>query len=177
MDTHLPYHVKFIRNGNELKSNDFLKISELQHDEFNRLKSSINLTVADAIKARDEGQYECVIADFYNNSNSATADVTFVGKPVVLINFNESSVSSSFGDSLTIECFFTGLPDPNITWYKNDKVFFSADTTSAIIEHKNGSSSIVFESLEVEDAGTYKCVAKNLVGEDSKSVTIEVSGK
>lgn len=81
--THVIYHVAFSHNGKVLETNEFVTISSLQHHEEDREKASINLTVLQGDEDRDKGEYKCTVMDFYNNTNSAFAMITFVSEPTV----------------------------------------------------------------------------------------------
>ena len=71
----LPYHAKFTKNDVEIETNDYVTITELQHEKDNRQRSFFNLTVLKGLKSRDAGDYKCTIIDYYKNTNSAFATV------------------------------------------------------------------------------------------------------
>src|SRR5690349_6755410 len=81
--TNIIYTAAFTHNGVVLKSNDFITISELNHDTSNRQKASMNLTVRQSNEDRDSGDYKCTVMDYYNNTNSAFATITFVSEPQI----------------------------------------------------------------------------------------------
>ena len=99
--------------------------------------------------------------------------------PIISSNFNQTVMQQSLGDSLKLECLVSGLPAPNLLWYKNDEIFVIEETTSddksmQRVMIDNANSSITFSVLRLEDAGTYKCVAWNRVGSDIREIQLEI---
>lgn len=99
--------------------------------------------------------------------------------PIISSNFNQTVMQQSLGDSLKLECLVTGLPAPNLLWYKNDEVFTIDETNSddnslQRVMIDNANSSVTFSVLRLEDAGFYKCVAWNRVGSDFKEIQLEI---
>lgn len=70
------------------------------------------------------------------------------------------------GANVTLSCVANGLSLLNVTWYKGGKVMSH--------HHGNRTSKAVLTLYNItrEDWGGYVCVAKNSVGEDSKTVFI-----
>ena len=67
---------------------------------------------------------------------------------------------------MTLSCVASGLSPLNVTWYKCGKVMshHQGNCTSKTV--------LAFYNITREDWGEYVCVAKNSVGEDSKTVFI-----
>lgn len=78
------------------------------------------------------------------------------------------------GNEFSFEVLCFGNPSPNFHWYKDD------------VEIKNGLkyeissekevSKIMIKSTTIEDAGSYKVIAKNDLGEMSSSAKVIVTG-
>uniref|UniRef100_A0ACB8FG31 Uncharacterized protein n=1 Tax=Sphaerodactylus townsendi TaxID=933632 RepID=A0ACB8FG31_9SAUR len=89
--------------------------------------------------------------------------------PFLLRNLTDQVVNTSH--SVTLECLVHGLPEPQISWLKNNKE----------IQHQPGiilgpgSQSLLIERVQEEDGGLYRCVAANLKGvvESSAFVTVQ----
>ncbi|XP_046962519.1 obscurin isoform X2 [Vanessa cardui] len=68
-----------------------------------------------------------------------------------------------------------GLPTPEITWYKNGSPLKASDKYS--IKRDGDACCLYVRDITQEDAGQYKCVAKNKEGEDSCEAVLEVVDK
>nr|XP_034830916.1 obscurin isoform X3 [Maniola hyperantus] len=69
----------------------------------------------------------------------------------------------------------TGIPAPEITWYKNNVPLKPSDKYT--IKRDGDACCLYVRDLVQEDAGQYKCVAKNKEGEDSCEAVLEVVDK
>ncbi|XP_045774482.1 obscurin isoform X7 [Maniola jurtina] len=69
----------------------------------------------------------------------------------------------------------TGIPAPEITWYKDNVLLKPSDKYS--IKRDGDACCLYVRDLVQEDAGQYKCVAKNKEGEDSCEAVLEVVDK
>lgn len=74
---------------------------------------------------------------------------------------------------LVINCPISGVPTPNITWYKDGEVISSSNhvTISA-----NGRRLTVTDT-QVDDSGSYKCVGENTAGKEEKTFLVKVNGR
>lgn len=72
----------------------------------------------DAIKEEDRGEYSCETYDSQNELRIVPAILTLhnAEPPLIVTNFNQSSLSKALGEALTLECYVTGLPIPQLTW-------------------------------------------------------------
>jgi titin len=82
------------------------------------------------------------------------------------------------GDNLELKCKVSGYPTPIVSWFKDEK---EIKTTSRIhiLENEGAMGKLMIHSLEDEDEGIYKCLAKNEVvpfNADAK-MTVRVEGK
>ncbi|KAL8608110.1 hypothetical protein ACOMHN_016565 [Nucella lapillus] len=117
------------------------------------------------LKQSDEGTYECVA------SNSAGEHYSY-GRLVFIegpkIREYQRKVLVAAGKSAKLNCIAEGIPRPNITWYRSDRML----QTAYGVEVRQGE--LVIDNVENLDAGTYKCVATNDAGSDSATVSLEV---
>jgi hypothetical protein len=134
-----------------------------------------------AIAKEDSGVYKCEVKpkdDLLDKEVKEFAlTVSDTELPVIITNFNQSAITRSVGDSFSLECLVSGLPVPSLKWYKDDLHFTIDENNSERIEFQNGNSTIYFKVLIADDAGDYKCVAWSRVGEDVKSVQLEIPSK
>ncbi|XP_039247645.2 hemicentin-2-like isoform X1 [Styela clava] len=69
-------------------------------------------------------------------------------------------------ESRVLTCKATGVPEPTVTWYKEEDKLQSGV----------GESRIEVTANDYTDSGTYRCVASNVEGKDQKEVEISVQG-
>ncbi|XP_069798458.1 hemicentin-1 [Narcine bancroftii] len=116
---------------------------------------------------KDSGIYTCL------SSNSAGTDrqvsiLTYIEAPKVTVVQKE--VLIGLGDTAVLECRTTGVPEPEVTWFKGDlelnpSSFLSIDRHRGILE---------IQEIQEVDAGDYTCVAMNDAGRASGQITLDV---
>ena len=89
------------------------------------------------------------------------------------------------GDWFELICSFTGIPNPEIRWEKDNSVFLLGEGRR-IINSTGGTtktSQLEITTLLLSDAGVYTCSVTNVAnmamsnGMDRRSVRLEVRGK
>jgi len=93
------------------------------------------------------------------------------------INEDEASpnnISTIAGKSRVIACPATGAPAPQITWFK-DNVEVVAGDSSDVRVLSNGRR-LEISGVEVEHAGLYRCLAKNIAGHVDREYELHVIG-
>lgn len=84
------------------------------------------------------------------------------------------------GRVLFFECFIQSDPIPTVTWYHNGTAISLRGRFSASLDlQKSNTYKSVFkiEDVNMEDAGKYKVVAKNELGESNASIALNFDGK
>lgn len=79
------------------------------------------------------------------------------------------------GERLTLQCQVAGDPEPQVVWYKDGKKLESNDFVD--LKYKYGLATLKIEEVYPEDAGEYKCVAKNYVNQAETQCTLKVKRK
>ncbi|GBM06778.1 Fibroblast growth factor receptor-like 1 [Araneus ventricosus] len=74
------------------------------------------------------------------------------------------------GGSIRLICKAAGIPEPQVTWLKNDQPL----NTSFASGLKKGRWSLYIRNLQDEDQGNYTCVAYNLYGHRNYTVAVHV---
>lgn len=69
----------------------------------------------------------------------------------------------------------SGVPNPDVTWYKNNEPI--SENKKYKIKSEGDIGCLYVKNCTPEDAGTYKCVARNREGEDSTQAKLEVVDK
>ena len=183
IDTHLPYNLTFSRNGQQVETNDYVVISDIQHEKDNYQKSSINLTVSKGSKSRDEGNYVCAVTDYFKNSNSITATVNFVSEPTVTMTPARDTVYVEKGNKYgTFLVDFMAYPQASFKVYNPQNEPISSDTAvmdryKYDVKIKDNRLTFKVKSPYINDFGNYTIVATTAGQNFTQSLRLEVSGE
>ena len=85
------------------------------------------------------------------------------------------------GEETIASCSWTGSPDPEVTWFKDDSPLVETDLPSRmrITAGREGdtlSSSLEIDAVELSDTGQYTCNVSNPVKHISRVNRLEVEG-
>ncbi|XP_015915688.1 fibroblast growth factor receptor-like 1 [Parasteatoda tepidariorum] len=87
--------------------------------------------------------------------------ISLTYKPRILrVSDKVSPIIKKVGETFKLQCVATGLPAPEMIWYKDGIKINSA---------KTGKWALPFTEAILTDSGNYTCVAKNILGKDSHS--------
>lgn len=181
--SHVLYAVAFSHKGHVQKTNDYMTISELQHDEFDKQKASINLTVLQGVKERDEGDYKCIVMDYHNNTNSFEAEVNFVSEPIVTMNAIKSSIEIDKGKKrATFLIEYRAYPPASFKIYNptNEPISNDMDVMDRIkydVQIEEDRLKFIIKVPEINDFGEYTIVATTAGQNFTLKVKLIVSGK
>ncbi|XP_073667498.1 hemicentin-1 isoform X2 [Paramisgurnus dabryanus] len=117
--------------------------------------------------AKDAGTYGC-LASNVAGTDTQTAIVSYIESPQVTVPHTELVIG--LGQTVVMECRATGVPHPDIMWYKGDvqlrpSAFFSMDP-------QRGTLSV--QQTQDKHAGQYTCVAVNSAGSAQGYITLDV---
>jgi Immunoglobulin I-set domain/Immunoglobulin domain len=170
--------IAWTRDGEVVVGSDELTVEE------NNTKFSWRKTLTwKNISRQDDGIYQCevFVRDIpdVGEKEQVVISVHDTQAPLITTNFNHSTMKQALGDSLRLDCLVSGLPTPSLVWFKDDEVFtlseaVTDETSMQRVMIDNSNSSITFTVLRLEDAGKYKCVAWNRVGQDFKELELEI---
>lgn len=85
-----------------------------------------------------------------------------------------AKVTSKAGATVKLACVVSGAPQPEIRWYHGNNLLHDNSRHSQRLMGKD--ASLLIRDVEVEDAGGYRCVATNSLGEVSCSTILKVEG-
>ncbi|XP_066993450.2 obscurin isoform X6 [Anabrus simplex] len=132
------------------------------------------------VKPEDAGLYTCV-ASTATGKISCSAELTVQGsinqlqrepeKPKIVAETTATEVS--IGGSAMMELKVGGFPRPDIKWYKDGKEVQAGGRVRFLYEDEE-SISLIIKGVTTEDAGKYKIIAKNELGEDAIEVELFV---
>uniref|UniRef100_A0A4W3JWV4 Hemicentin 1 n=1 Tax=Callorhinchus milii TaxID=7868 RepID=A0A4W3JWV4_CALMI len=116
---------------------------------------------------KDAGVYTCLGSNPAGTDRQASV-LTYIEVPKV--NVVRKEILVGLGDTSVLECPATGVPAPEVKWFKGDlelrpSNFLRIDTSQGTLRIQ-GSQDL--------DAGDYMCVATNEAGRDTGQVTLEV---
>ncbi|XP_043360294.1 vascular endothelial growth factor receptor 1 isoform X4 [Dermochelys coriacea] len=131
-------------------------------------KTASILAVAEA---KSSGIYSCVASNKIGNvERNISFYVTAQEAPSLLRNLSDQIVNTS--NSATLECQAQGIPEPQISWFKNHE---EIQQEPGIILGP-GSKMLLIERVKEEDEGLYQCIATNLKGSVESTAYVTVQG-
>ncbi|XP_077422007.1 immunoglobulin superfamily member 10 isoform X1 [Vanacampus margaritifer] len=123
----------------------------------------------------DRGNYVCRAR---NDAGEAvlTVPVVIIAYAPRITTMPPPTLSLMAGTPIKLNCAAIGVPKPEITWELPDHSILSMSQqgrrSGSELLHPQGT--LVVQRLSAFDSGTYKCVAKNHLGADLKSVYVRV---
>ncbi|XP_047102337.1 muscle M-line assembly protein unc-89-like isoform X2 [Schistocerca piceifrons] len=156
-----------------------LSVEKDGHSYFATLEIK-NVTVEDAgkykVTAKNElGESNATISLNFDSDEAPVPEdgikPTFTERPVI--------TQSEDGAKVTFECRLVGDPKPTITWYHGKKMIKEAGRykMSLVQDQKlYYLARLEISSVETEDGGEYKAVAKNKLGEGTASINLNFEG-
>jgi hypothetical protein len=179
IDSEMLFHLEFFHNNRSVTTNDYVAISELKHGN----KSSSTLTIEEVIQARDGGEYECVVTDSNNNSNSNVVNVTYVAEPTITMTPVNNTIVVEKGKNQTLfevdfqassTAFFTLYSPRNETLSDNMKVMDPSKYDVTIV---NARFILNIKFPNINDFGEYTVVATTAGKSFTIILNLIVSGK
>ena len=120
------------------------------------IKDDMGIYVCKGINGfgKAETRIELVVISPEDFPDMVDADIPNLAEPVftkeTIRTIKERSVV--VGESVTLLCSAIGLPEPQLSWYKNNELY------------RDSGSSLVIPSATMADTGVYTCMAQNMVG-------------
>ncbi|XP_012941023.1 myosin light chain kinase, smooth muscle [Aplysia californica] len=127
----------------------------------------------------DVGEYSCVAKNEAGEARvTCKLDVTACDSestvvPMFLTKLTNPVVND--GERLVLECDVIGSPEPHISWLKDGLEL--GDDRSFSCSYDGRLASLQLDSVCLEDAGVYQCVARNTAGRVSMDATVTVQVK
>ncbi|ROL43461.1 Hemicentin-1, partial [Anabarilius grahami] len=115
----------------------------------------------------DTGRYTCTAA---NVAGTTSLEMSLTVHIPPSIRVGESEVSVVENTQALLTCVADGVPQPTITWEKDDIAL--TDTTGEYTILPTGE--LLIDTAQPEDSGSYTCVGTNSVGEDSRTIGLSI---
>ena len=168
-----------MRNGANLSSDTTYNITMTNSTSTDR---SSTLTILSSTPL-DAGDYYCIVMNSVKTVN-ASATLTVHVVPTVSSNMPVYVVNES--STVTFQCTGTGVPVPDITWYRNGALItdtrFNKTTNLTLLD----SSSLIYSvtgsltlnnAVDTDTDTGYSCTANNSAGSASESFGLTVNCK
>ncbi|XP_068440248.1 immunoglobulin superfamily member 10 [Clinocottus analis] len=123
----------------------------------------------------DRGNYICRA---WSDAGEAvlTVPVIIIAYPPRITTGPPPSIRSVTGIPIQLNCAATGIPKPEITWELPDRsILLAAEQGRPMgseLLHPQGT--LIIQRPKASDSGTYKCLAKNHMGTDSKITYVQI---
>jgi len=84
-------------------------------------------------------------------------------------------MSVVIGDSATMHCQVSGVPQPTVRWIREGQVIRFVDHPNLRVD--NGGQTLHLHSMQLIDIGVYSCVASNVAGNATKQFLLNILGQ
>ena len=163
----------------------------------NVTRVGVNLTITNASR-EDTGVYMCSANNSVGNVNKSInitvqckftyvlyvifcCDIMHVVQAEVISVSDVADSLENETNPVTFNCQAIGEPIPNISWYFNNNMINTSNTSkynvSDLINGKVITSIFTIMNTKLTDVGNYTCVAKNIFGCDQSVGILVVNGK
>ncbi|XP_034556306.1 immunoglobulin superfamily member 10 [Notolabrus celidotus] len=123
----------------------------------------------------DRGNYICRAR---NDAGEAvlTVPVVIIAYPPRITTVPSPNVKAMTGTPIHLNCAAIGIPKPEITWQLPDHSILTAAKQGRPLgsELLHPQGTLIIQRSTPSDSGTYKCLAKNSLGTDSKVTFVQV---
>ena len=129
---------------------------------------------------RKTSELTCIADNNYGAPAEATTTLAIHFKPEVSLwlgNVATGALISSPGSSVTVRCLVKASPAPKVSLHRGSENTFVGSMSRQASKLENNTSVFFFTlaNLSLNDTDQYSCIATNSLGDDSASMTINVT--
>ncbi|XP_061672486.1 hemicentin-1 [Syngnathoides biaculeatus] len=120
-------------------------------------------------RVEDAGQYVCTATNSAGqDQKSLVLSVYVVPTLKPRLGAESNVVTSQLGSSITLRCEARGVPEPEVTWYKNGLQLATGNGV------KTDRHQLEITGVQMADAGTYTCKVSNVAGQVDRTFRLAV---
>ncbi|XP_021053028.1 hemicentin-1 [Mus pahari] len=139
-----------------------------ERDGFKILLNGRKLVIAQA-QVSDTGLYQCVATNIAGDHRKEFEVTVHVPPTIKSSDLPEKTVVRY--KPVTLQCIANGIPNPSITWLKDDQ---PVNTAHGNLRIQSSGRVLQIAKALLEDAGRYTCVATNAAGEAHQHTQLHV---
>uniref|UniRef100_A0A4W5QA65 Immunoglobulin superfamily member 10 n=1 Tax=Hucho hucho TaxID=62062 RepID=A0A4W5QA65_9TELE len=127
--------------------------------------------------ATDSGKYECIVTSSTGSERrvvTLTVEKRDMAPEIVEASHRRTEVMTRMGKTTVLNCSADGHPTPEIIWLLPNGTRFTGSPDRGSRQHLGNDGTFVIYNPSKEDAGKYRCAAKNSVGYIEKLIVLEV---
>ncbi|VDN04253.1 unnamed protein product [Thelazia callipaeda] len=166
--------IKWFKDKNEIKTDDIHFKRETLPDGTARL-------IIESVNKIDAGEFRCEAQNLFGTARTESmlhvlyAHETPIDSEISPEILQElRPVHANQGQQIAFECRISGIPIPEIRWFKDGKEI-KPDDHIRIESLPDGTNRLTVDSVSVEDQGNYRCEATNNVGSMSSKAPLTVN--
>ncbi|XP_019718321.1 hemicentin-1 isoform X1 [Hippocampus comes] len=120
-------------------------------------------------RAEDAGQYVCTASNSAGQDQKSLLLSVYV-LPTLRPRLDAESdvLTPQLGSSVTLQCEAHGVPEPEVTWYKNGLQLVTGNGL------QTDRQQLEITGVQVADGGTYTCKVSNVAGQVDRTFTLAV---
>ncbi|XP_031619928.1 hemicentin-1-like [Contarinia nasturtii] len=169
-----------IQNGQEIslecpiEGNPRPKISWMEMISGEKHTSNKMIDVHNLTLKRDSVLEDTTFICYANNSLGSFNYTfrVFVEKAPSSLASTQMQIKLNMGGNFSIKCDVEGLPEPKITWYKNDNILTFINHTKPKGKYHFDNKKLLVTNTNYDDFGVYVCVAENNLGKTEQSFDV-----
>ncbi|XP_032874052.1 muscle, skeletal receptor tyrosine-protein kinase isoform X2 [Amblyraja radiata] len=133
------------------------------------IKENGQILIILSVEDTDNGVYCCTANNGVGSSAQSCGALQVKMKPKIIRP--PTDVRALLGSKVVLPCSTMGNPKPAISWIRDETALKKDQPRTSVLESGN----LRIRSVQLEDAGKYRCLARNSLGfEYSRPVTLEV---
>ncbi|XP_029776920.1 hemicentin-2, partial [Suricata suricatta] len=122
------------------------------------------------VDLRDEGVYTCAATNLVGESKKEVVLKVLVPPNIEPGPLNKAVLENA---SVTLECLASGVPPPDISWFKGHQPVSARKGVTVSADGKV----LRIERARFSDSGSYRCVASNVAGSTELQYGLRVNGQ